>query len=612
MKFITVAEKDCKNIIKRFKNKLLIVAVTDVERDVLFKKLTPIDGENQVLQLPHNSNTYYIGKLGIQEVTVLIVGMGAVSRDSTMNKITEAIDLLKPKALIMVGIAFGMDKTKQKIGDVLISQRIIAYEPQKLKEKNVIYRGDATSSGKILFDRLKNSENWVHQVTPKTTSKKHFGTILSGEKLFDSKSKRDEIYKAFPDAIGGEMEGYGLASVSSFKGINEWIIIKGVCDWGFDKQNKNKELYQQRAMKSAVSLCEFILSEKSFLSQLLQNTQEAQGKTEKRLNSYKMFYYRIKKKLKLKDLSKITGLSEYKLKKMEKINILCESDDIYRFPLFQLADIRKLETALGIKKGGLIIKEEDLRNDTYKKYYEQNKGLTAPTKKKNARIVIFDFDGTIVDANSIKTTWQKIWIMLGYDVSECNALHKRYDNKEITHQEWCDITAEKFKERNLTKQQLLKLADDFSVVPGFYETITQLKSSGIRLYIVSGSIYEIIVNVLTNCDAFDEISANKFTFNKRGHLSKIIGTNYDFDGKAKFVEKVANECKIPADEILFIGNSFNDAHVYKSGARTLCINPRLTNPHNTLYWHDTIDVMENFNEILPFVFPEEHGKQCIP
>ena len=100
--------------------------------------------------------------------------------------------------------------------------------------------------------------------------------------------------------------------------------------------------------------------------------------------------------------------------------------------------------------------------------------------------------------------------------------------------------------------------------------------------------------------------ANRFTFNKKGYLSRIIGTNYDFDGKAKYVEKVSNDCHIPVDEILFIGNSFNDAHVYRSGARTLCINPWLTNSHNTLYWHDSIDNMKNFEEIIPFVFPEDY------
>lgn len=55
---------------------------------------------------------------------------------------------------------------------------------------------------------------------------------------------------------------------------------------------------------------------------------------------------------------------------------------------------------------------------------------------------------------------------------------------------------------------------------------------------------------------------------------------------------------IPAKEILFIGNSFNDARVYKSGAHTLCVNPTLKNSHNRKYWHDTIDEIKSFAEIL--------------
>ena len=50
----------------------------------------------------------------------------------------------------------------------------------------------------------------------------------------------------------------------------------------------------------------------------------------------------------------------------------------------------------------------------------------------NYELAIFDFDGTLVDPNSSKTTWQRLWLSMGYDLTICKELHSRFDKKEIT------------------------------------------------------------------------------------------------------------------------------------------------------------------------------------
>lgn len=611
-KIVSISKNKIKESLNMAQKGILLVAVTDIEKDTILNQMTPLKDNatdnDAILQLPYNNNTYFIGKIGVQKIVLLICGMGAVGKNSVMNKVHEAINVLSPKILIMVGIAFGLDKGKQKIGDVLISQKIIAYENQKLGKMETTPRGDESQSGTVLYDRLKNAEDWEHKISKNSKSNRHFGAILSGEKLYDNKTKRDELKRRYPDAIGGEMEGYGISSVASFKGLTEWIIIKGICDWGYDKQGKYKETNQRKAMNAAMSLCTYLLSNEAFLSSIIKPTRQA---AKKRFNSYKMFYFRVfENRMSIKKLKELTGISEYRLKKLEKIDMSIEEEVIHKFPYCFDYERKSIENALNISNGGLVIKERDVASSLYKSYYDKNKGLTPTLKflnnKKDAKIVILDFDGTIVDAHALKTTWEKIWVALGYDVKLCKELHARFDRHEFSHQKWCDITAEYFKAKMLSESIIKDIAKGFEIVPGFQETIQKLKKCNVKLFIVSGSIREIIVEILHELVSdFESIDANRFVFNENGVLERIIGTEFDFEGKAERIKKISSEYNISVDEILFIGNSFNDAHVYKSGARTLCVNPTKTNSHNQIYWHDSIDEMKDFTEIIPYVFPNQ-------
>lgn len=216
--------------------------------------------------------------------------------------------------------------------------------------------------------------------------------------------------------------------------------------------------------------------------------------------------------------------------------------------------------------------------------------------------VVFDFDGTLTKTKS-RTTWEALWELLGYDVQECRNLHRQYDKGDFTHQEWCNKTAEKFIEKGLTRQKVLEFSKQIKLTTGCRKALQSIKEKNIKLYIVSGSIKEIIENVLGNTHSFfTEISANEFVFDTQTSvLNKIIGTKYDFEGKANYIKHIANRLEISTSDILFVGNSNNDVWAYQSGAKTLCINPTLTNYHDNTIWHNTIVECENLMEILPYI-----------
>lgn len=223
------------------------------------------------------------------------------------------------------------------------------------------------------------------------------------------------------------------------------------------------------------------------------------------------------------------------------------------------------------------------------------------TKKK---VVIFDFDGTLTKPSVNANTWETLWILLGYSVKECEKYHRKFSNHEIDHDEWCEITERRFKEAGCNRSHLIQAAQSEELIPDTEKVIFDLRSNGIILYILSGSIKQYIEYVLGKelAKCFREIKANRFFFDDQGRLEGIGGTPYDFEGKARFVTKIMKEGNFQPGDIIYIGNSFNDEFVYETGVETLCINPRGTDFYNNKVWHNYIRNLQSLTEILPYVY----------
>lgn len=261
--------------------------------------------------------------------------------------------------------------------------------------------------------------------------------------------------------------------------------------------------------------------------------------------------------------------------------------------------LRKLYPTMNVFAGEVLSACCDFaKNNLSSLHMESNE--VQPTGR--TRAVIFDFDGTLTSGKTTRTTWESIWCSLGYDVKCCQELHLRFSRNEITHPQWCKLTEECFRQRNLHRQNIDKIASRIHLLKGVKATFQELQKRDIKIYIVSGSIMSVIRSVLgSNYQYIDGIKANQFRYNESGFLTEIIGTKYDFEGKANFISEVAAELKISPKDILFVGNSINDQFVYVSGARTLCINPKLTDITNRTIWNECILECRDLREILPYV-----------
>jgi len=217
------------------------------------------------------------------------------------------------------------------------------------------------------------------------------------------------------------------------------------------------------------------------------------------------------------------------------------------------------------------------------------------------KTIIFDFDGTLTRKGS--NIWKSIWTSLGYDVSK-NSFYRNlfscFMDGKITHQEWCNLTCDAFVKKGMTKKQLTEISKGFHLIDGAKETFRVLKSLGYSLHIVSGNVKFVIERVLgENVKYFDSINANRFDFDENGKLVFIKGTNYDFQGKAKFVNEFKETTGTSAKDICFVGNGGNDEWVHFSGCRTLCINPDDADVRNQTKWHKVLPEVVDLRRILP-------------
>jgi nucleoside phosphorylase len=197
--------------------------------------------------------TYYeLGEVNGTTSYLVQSEMGMGGAGGAMRTIEKGIELLSPSAVIMVGIAFGVDPVKQQIGDILVCERILDYEVQRVGQVNndtvVVPRGDKVSVSSRLLNRCRDGAMEWQEANE--AGKVQFGLILSGAKLVDNRYFREQLRSFAPEAIGGEMEGAGLYAAAHGNKV-DWILVKAISDWADGNKAENKQVSQELAATRA-------------------------------------------------------------------------------------------------------------------------------------------------------------------------------------------------------------------------------------------------------------------------------------------------------------------------------------------------------------------------
>ena len=152
----------------------------------------------------------YFGGVGEIEVALVTSEMGAQNNLAARETAKTAVGLMNPKAIICLGVCFGLLEKEQNLGDLLISQKIQRYSQVRVnREGTLMPRNDSYVVNGKLFRLFKDGQNGWHSQLKGYRVKVYTGTILSGPELIDNVERRLQLKRMYPDAQGGEMEGEG-------------------------------------------------------------------------------------------------------------------------------------------------------------------------------------------------------------------------------------------------------------------------------------------------------------------------------------------------------------------------------------------------------------------
>jgi nucleoside phosphorylase len=229
---------------------VLIVTVTKVESHAVIQAFKQVAGHKATPQSIDYRTYFNLGTVNGARVFLTQSEMGSGGLGASLLTVGKGIEALSPAAVIMVGIAFGINEQKQAIGDILVSEQLRLYDLQRMGTQNgqphIILRGDKPHASHWLINHFKSADLlW-------NGAKVRFGVVLTGEKLVDNVDFRDELHSFESEAIGGEMEGAGLYVACQDKKV-DWILVKAICDWADGNKAQDKDARQQTAAQNAAA-----------------------------------------------------------------------------------------------------------------------------------------------------------------------------------------------------------------------------------------------------------------------------------------------------------------------------------------------------------------------
>ena len=222
------------------RDRVLLLVATQVEWDAVLRRA---DGYRD---LSGRYPVYRLGVIGGAEVLLAQTGPGVTSPISAAYSVPALIDEWQPRYVILLGICFGLREEEQRLGDLIVARQLRVINV-RVGETEIRDRGDAVTASHRLVERFAVAE-------PPAGVRVWQGTLLSWDVLVDSARMRAALKARYRDALGGEMEAAGVYAACVRAGV-EWIVVKGICDWG---QAKTSEAQGAAAANAATFVLDLI------------------------------------------------------------------------------------------------------------------------------------------------------------------------------------------------------------------------------------------------------------------------------------------------------------------------------------------------------------------
>lgn len=209
----------------------------------------------------------YLAQVGpYRVVAICLAAMGNAGAAAGAQRV---IDVWQPACILLVGIAGGA-RDGTALGDVLIADTIVGYEPGRSGTGGLRRRPDVHRPAFPLLAAAKtvDPDDWLPMVRvarPDGAVSRpvaHFGTVLSGEKVIADAATFADLAGAWPDTVGVEMEGLGVAT-AAYRAGSSFLLVKGVADRA---DSSKDDAWQEYAGETAASFALALLASGPFAS----------------------------------------------------------------------------------------------------------------------------------------------------------------------------------------------------------------------------------------------------------------------------------------------------------------------------------------------------------
>ncbi|HEY0477793.1 MAG TPA: hypothetical protein VGD37_09725 [Kofleriaceae bacterium] len=244
---------------------VLVETATNVETAAVHAAMRRLPGQMALVVGSLGLATYTIGMLGKYAIAHFQSDMGNESPNAAQLATNDAIVETRPSLVILIGLAFGLQPKKQRLGDVLVGQHVTSYEMIKLKPDSIEERGESLRADATLVERIHaHGRSWTFPRADASSVAFHVGQVLSGAKLVNNRDFRDALVRRFPTALGGEMEGIG-AYGAAFRQRVPVLLVKAICDWADGTKNDRAQPF---AAAAATDLVRHVLDKADALAAL--------------------------------------------------------------------------------------------------------------------------------------------------------------------------------------------------------------------------------------------------------------------------------------------------------------------------------------------------------
>ncbi len=180
--------------------------------------------------------------------------------------------------------------------------------------------------------------------------------------------------------------------------------------------------------------------------------------------------------------------------------------------------------------------------------------------RQKIKLICFDLNKTLIKEN----TWYNLNLAMGMTPEEDKKLFDLYEQGKITYEDWQKELEKIYLARGLaTKENILREVYKYTYVDGAREITGYLKKKGYILALISGSIDMLIEKVSQelSIDYYD--ANNRFEFDEKGYLSKLICLGDDKTTKPIQLKNICSKLKLNLEDCVCIGDGDNDVELFK-------------------------------------------------